>query len=150
MDVFMLKLLFFMTILLHIIDGTEEMEVNVDGTTKIMEDDVYVQPESNTKKEWESVEFHDTGIDEINWHDHLQFYWNTPILSASSDPEIHPFLQQNIFPNLHQILKQLPPTDNRFGDLFNVSDVINLFDDIIMENESNDDGDDENNENNEN
>ena len=60
--------------------------------------------------DWSTVELHDTGIDEINWHDHLQFYWNTPILTASSDPEIHPFLQENIFSNLNEILKVLPPT----------------------------------------
>ena len=93
---------------------------------------------------WSVVELHDTGIDEIDWHDYLKFYWNTPILTASSDPEIHPFLQQRVFPNLNEILKVLPSTglfasckvskyklkinicpssDNRFGDIYNVTDV---------------------------
>eukprot|EP01083_Nonionella_stella_P118815 354814_1 len=81
-------------------------------------------------REWRTVELHDTGIDEIDWKNHLQFYWNTPILTASSDPEIHPFLQQHIFPSLTDILKVLPSTDNRFGDLLNISDILSLFEDL--------------------
>eukprot|EP01084_Bolivina_argentea_P164271 285622_1 len=109
MFVFYQNLLCFLW-LIYVINGNEKGEIN--------------------EEKWSTVELHDTGIDEINWHDHLQFYWNTPILTASSDPEMHPFLQENIFPHLNEILKVLPPTDNRFGDVFNISDVVSLLEDL--------------------
>lgn len=86
-------------------DVNVAVEVKNDGSISQMDEN-----NSGSSTSWTALKFHDTGIDELNWHDYLQFYWNTPILSASEDPEIHPHLKENIFPNLSNILNDLPQT----------------------------------------